>query len=429
MAPRTEVTPRAGSPEPRVERAVRSVRPAARRFLARYLPPVRCTWLALVALAIGSLLDLGGLGVGSLVVLPVVAVATDLAWSRIRFERLRFPDAALVTGLLLALLFPPTVSLAAAGACVLAATSLRHALRFRGHPWFNPAALGVVLGALVFGISPAWWVGVSPTGEIALVVIGVLLALRSPSTWRVPATFFLVYGVVAGLVHFLFGGILSGELLLLYTFDSVALFFGFFMVVEPRTAPSDPALQPMYAGTVAVASVLLSLVMPSLGILIALLFGNLIAIGLRQAAPDRTAAVSASRRPGRRAVPPPVRWSVPRRIGATLLTFLIVGAVALSLPAATVTAPLVSAPPGVGPTTPSSGCQTDNPSIPAATLSMLHQRLGPSVILSYNPNTGAVVFYDPVNHVTVSEFDLYEDFGYAEFNGDDYAVQGCAPPG
>lgn len=52
--------------------------------------------------------------------------------------------------------------------------------------------------------------------------------------------------------------------------------------------------------------------------------------------------------------------------------------------------------------------------------------LGPSVILSYNSGTGAVVFYDPVNHVTVTETDLYEDYGYAEFNGDDYAVSGCA---
>ncbi len=426
VAPR-EGTPRVGASAP--PRGAPAGRARVRRFMARYLSPVRCTWLALVALGIGSLWDLGGLGVGSLVVLPVVAVATDLIWSKVRFERLRFPDAALVTGLLLALLFPPTVSLLAAGACVLAATSFRHALRFRGHPWFNPAALGVVLGALLFGIAPAWWAGVNPTGEIALVAVGVLLVLRSPSNWRIPTTFFVVYGLVAGLVHFLFGGILSVDLLLLYTFDSVSLFFGFFMVVEPRTAPSDPALQPMFAGTVAVASVLLSLVMPSLGIVVALLFGNLFATALRPASPDRSAAPAPSRRAARRPVPPPSRWSIPRRIGVSLLTLLIVGAVALSLPAASVTSPLVSAPPGIGPTTTGSGCQTDNPSIPTATLTMLHQRLGPSVILTYNPNTGAVVFYDPVNHVTVSEFDLYEDFGYAEFNGDDYAVQGCVPPG
>ncbi len=71
-------------------------------------------------------------------------------------------------------------------------------------------------------------------------------------------------------------------------------------------------------------------------------------------------------------------------------------------------------------------CQTDNPSIPSATLSELHKLLGPSVVLSYDSSTGVVVFYDPVNHVTVTESDLYEDYGFADFNGDDYAVSGCA---
>jgi hypothetical protein len=31
-----------------------------------------------------------------------------------------------------------------------------------------------------------------------------------------------------------------------------------------------------------------------------------------------------------------------------------------------------------------------------------------------------------VNQVTVTESDLYEDYGFAEFNGHDYAVSGCA---
>jgi hypothetical protein len=48
------------------------------------------------------------------------------------------------------------------------------------------------------------------------------------------------------------------------------------------------------------------------------------------------------------------------------------------------------------------------------------------VILSYNSATGVVVFYDPVNQVTVTETDLYEDYGFAEFNGDDSAVAGCS---
>ena len=72
-------------------------------------------------------------------------------------------------------------------------------------------------------------------------------------------------------------------------------------------------------------------------------------------------------------------------------------------------------------------CAQDNPSIPAGTLSMLHNRLGPSTILHYDASTGVTVFYDPVNQVTVTETDMFEDYGFAEFNGDDAAASGCVP--
>ncbi len=71
-------------------------------------------------------------------------------------------------------------------------------------------------------------------------------------------------------------------------------------------------------------------------------------------------------------------------------------------------------------------CTHDNSGVYSDLLTYLHQRLGSSVVLFADTNTGSVVFYDPVNHVTVTETDMYEDLGYAEFNGDDYAVSGCA---
>lgn len=72
-------------------------------------------------------------------------------------------------------------------------------------------------------------------------------------------------------------------------------------------------------------------------------------------------------------------------------------------------------------------CAKDNASIPSATLQSLHRALGPSVIISFDARSGLTVFYDPVNSVTVTETDLYEDYGSAEFNGDDLAVSGCSP--
>ena len=48
------------------------------------------------------------------------------------------------------------------------------------------------------------------------------------------------------------------------------------------------------------------------------------------------------------------------------------------------------------------------------------------MLLSVDTGTGTVVFYDPANKVTVTETNIYEYYGFAEFNGDDYAVLGCA---
>jgi len=115
-------------------------------------------------------------------------------------------------------------------------------------------------------------------------------------------------------------------------------------------------------------------------------------------------------------------------VGAAVLTVIVVAAIVAANPVAHTAVPLVQTPssPGGGGGGSLANCQHDNPTIPAATLSELHKLLGPSVILSYDSSTGVVVFYDPVNQVTVTESDLYEDYGFAEFNGDDYAVSGCS---
>lgn len=207
---------------------------------------------------------------------------------------------------------------------------------------------------------------------------------------------------------------------------------------------------------VAFGAVFLPLVMPGPGVLVALLIVNLGAVLFRVAMAHPSKAVEpvehapvrrGSRRrrpklgPSRPVVPP--TWSIPQRFTAGILIVFVVGVMAAATYAPTAT-PSVSAgaPPhlpgsgGGGGTAPGSGgtgsrtavsCVKDNPSIGSSTLQALHKALGPSVILSYNPSSGTTVFYDPVNSVTITETDLYEDYGFAEFNGDDFAVSGCSP--
>lgn len=399
----------------------------------------------------------GGEGIGSLVVLPISAAVADLLFQKVRFGRLRIPDAAIATGLFLALLLPPTVNLLEAGAVTIAAVGIRHALRLKGRPWVNPAASGLLLGALLFGMAPAWWVAVSPAAEILVAVLGIMLSLRQSSRWRLPVVFFIVYAGFSALEHFLVGGVVSPRLLALATIDPVVLFFGLFMVTEPRTAPSAPDFQPVFATVVAIASAFLPLALPSLGVLIALFIGNLLAFAHRgasvtaaQAAPEPTTKKGKARRRRAAISREPIRWPVAYRAGSLVAIMMLLGVVALATAGQNSGTPsaIIATIPGTPPATGTGGsggtgtsggsggggggttysnCNSDNPSIPQSTLQALHKALGPSVILSYDSNTGVVVFYDPVNHVTVTETDLYEDFGYAEFNGDDYAVSGCSP--
>lgn len=398
--------------------------------LLRLLPPARVLWLMLVGLGIYSSNYLGGLGESSLLVAPLVGGVVDLGFQSVRFARPRFPDAALVTGLLLALIFPPTASLGFLAVATFAAVSFRHVARFRGHPWINPAAGGVLLGTVFLGLAPAWWVGIGPSGEVAIVALGLALLARSPRQWRLPAVFLLTYGLLAVVQHVVAGASLDGRILLLQALDPATLFFGLFMVVEPRTAPASSHAQVLYAGVVGVGAAFFPLFLPTLGIIVALLAGNLLALALRRG--DRVSSVPARSRTARLSArassPKPLRWPIGHRVGAGLLTLIVIVALVAANPAVHSAVPLVQTPtsPVGGGGGAQANCQTDNPSIPSATLSELHKLLGPSVILSYDSSTGVVVFYDPVNHVTVTESDLYEDYGFADFNGDDYAVSGCS---
>ena len=402
--------------------------------LSRALPAVRLVWLVLLGLAAYGVTVLNGLGLPSLVAFPALAVALDLLFQRVRFPSLRFPDAALATALFLTLLLPPTVPLAAGSLVVLTAIALRHILRVAGHPWLNPAALGVLLGALLFGLAPAWWMTVTPLEEVAVVAGGVLVALRTRNGWRLPAYFLGSFALLSLLPHFVLGEASSPVLLLLGAVDPALVFFGLFMVPEPRTAPRDPHLQPVYATVVALGSVLLSAVLPTLGVIVALLLVNALTMYLgrkgptSQADPARDRSASHAPRRGRASGYAPRRWPVSQRIAAGLFVLLLlaVGTSALgSSNGGLGSAPLLSTPTGGGGST-YTNCQVDNPAISSSIVASLHQRLGPSVILSYNPSTGVVVFYDPAHQITVTEVDLYEDFGYAEFNGDDFAVSGCS---
>ena len=412
-----------------------SLRSRARPLL-RAVPPPRLAWMSLLIVGLYSSQYLHWVGLAPLALVPLVSFLSDLGFQRVRFSHLRFPDAALTTGLLIALVLPPTAPLALLAALGFSAVTLRHALRSHGHPWFNSAAVAMLAGAALFGLAPSWWVGIGPYGEALMVGLGLLVVARSVPSRTVVAVFVAAYGFISVVEHLTVGATTDPHILLLQVLDPATLFFALFIVSEPRSALGARPEQFVYGGVVGIAAALLPILFPSIGILIALVGANLVAVAFRHSeAPAHSRALAESPRPRRTASTRPTpapsrRWPIGYRAGAGFFALVVLIAVVGASPASSSVAPIVHiSPPGGGGGGGSSAsqCASDNPSIPAGTLGRLHQILGPSVILSFDSTTGVVVFYDPSNQVTVTETDLYEDYGFAEFNGDDYAVTGCAP--
>jgi Na+-translocating ferredoxin:NAD+ oxidoreductase RnfD subunit len=429
----------------RFTEALDSVRRASTRAFARLPRPARLLWIFLAVLGgFGVAFSLHGLGLATLVTLPAMAALIDIMFQTFRFRSVRFPDAAIATGLLLALLLPPTVSILPAQSVAALAITLRHVLRYRERPILNPAALGVIVGVLVFGMAPSWWGSITPW---LVVLLGIVLTFRTPGSWRLPVSFLVAYAALSPLLNLLLGESVSPQVLLLGALDPSMLFFAFFMVAEPRTSLSRATDQLVFGLSVGIGTAFLPALIPSLAPFIALLIGNVLAVAVRQVRaaepaprPSKKAEVrrTAKRRRERhdeKPAPEEVanKWGVGHRIAAALLVVVLVGTMAVIAEGPSQTPASVFRP-GILAGSPSSGggrawtdCTRDNPAVASDILSSLHSKLGPSKVLSVDSNTGTVVFYDPVNKATITETDMYEDYGYAEFNGDDYAVMGCSP--
>ncbi len=400
----------------------------------RHLPPPRLAWIFLLVIGLYGSMYLHWIGFESLVVVPLVAFVIDLAFQSVRFPHLRIPDAALTTGLLIALVLSPTAPLLLLGALAFVAVTLRHALRSLGHPWLNSAAIAILAGIVLFGQAPAWWVGIGPYGEALMVGLGLVLVARSIPSRTIVVVFLASYGLLSVVEHVTVGATVDPHILLLQVLDPATLFFALFIATEPRTAPRGRPERFLYGGFMGVASGLLPIVFPSIGFFLALVGANLFAVELRRGEkalpePTTSSASAKRRRAGAWAAGAPRgRWPIGYRVGTGFIAVVVLIAVLGLSPASTSIAPIIHVtPPGGGGGGSSAQCAVDNPTIPASTLSKLHQILGPSVILSFDSSTGVVVFFDPVNQVTVTETDLYEDYGFAEFNGDDDAVNGCSP--
>lgn len=287
--PPRAVNPRA--PAPARRSTWRNALPV--RIWKKYFPPVRLVWIFLAVIVWNVDGFVSRTAAEPLLALPVAAALADLGLQATRFPRLRFPDAAIANGLFLALiLWPTTISLELT-AIAIVTVGARHFIRIGGHPVFNPAALGVTLAAVLFALPQPWHVGLTLNDTILIAVLGLFLWSRAWHTWRLWAVFFLV-NITATL---LLADYLAGSSVLALVIQTSALgaapvFFGFFMVTEPRTAPSARWAMIAFAILVGLSAAGLPILfgknvdLNALGVLtpyLALFIGNIFAVAIPSA--------------------------------------------------------------------------------------------------------------------------------------------------
>lgn len=309
--------PPGAKPSPAKRAGWRNLLPV--RIWKRYFPPVRLVWIFLVLI----LWNVDGFVSKTvalpLLLLPAVAAAADVGLQLTRFPKVRIPDAAIANGFFLSLiLWPTTISIELAAVAV-ATVGIRHLIRLGGHPVFNPAAVGVAIAAVVFALPQPWHVGLTLNDSILLAVLGLILWSRARHTWRLWGVYFAVnIAATLLLAYHLAGSSVLPLVIQTSVLGAAPIFYGFFMVTEPRTAPSARWAMIVFGALVGVSNALLPMLLAqnvdlaALGVLtpyLALFLGNGFAVALPSARGARRPAPAPSRavRPAtaRRAVPEP----------------------------------------------------------------------------------------------------------------------------
>lgn len=243
----------------------RFIRGAGLNRFARYGVPYRQV-LMLLQLTVIVVVQAVSLGVSILPVVGAVGAALVVgsvyrAW---QYPRYMVPGGALITALIVAGIVLSGDVVAAAGVTVLA-LGLKYVIRPGGRNVFNPAALGLYVAALVFGVGLTWW----GAGSVLVLVLGVVTAYLVKVhdilfSFLVPywlLTFLLVpetvpqsAGAVVGLAQ------------------SYVTFFAVIMVVEPVTSPDRQRSRVAYGLGVAVIAATLPVIASVLPAVVTQLF-------------------------------------------------------------------------------------------------------------------------------------------------------------
>lgn len=186
----------------------------------------------------------------------LAAGLVDIAILRYRHGRWEFPSGAVLTALIVTMVMSPFGAWWVPAVVSAVAVASKYLLRYRAANIFNPAALGLVIAYHAFGGAESWW-GALP--ELPLWTMAILAAagiFMADRVNKLPAVVAFLGAYYALFTAMAFVGDPKPVAEVFRTPDlQAALYFAFFMLTDPPTAPTRYQDQIVFAGLVAVSSV------------------------------------------------------------------------------------------------------------------------------------------------------------------------------
>lgn len=185
----------------------------------------------------------------------LATIGSDLLFMYLRKRTIVAPYAAMVTGLILSMTVNPLLPWYGIVLISVMASASKYIVQSAHRHVFNPAAAGLVAGAILFPDAVSWW-GVSFQDlQLPLLNSAAYLTLLAPCyisgirlrRFGIIGAFLLVYAALMFVQH------QAPPFTTLA--DPTILFFAMVMVPEPMTSPSALQRQLLYGAFVAAAAV------------------------------------------------------------------------------------------------------------------------------------------------------------------------------
>ncbi|MBI2658397.1 RnfABCDGE type electron transport complex subunit D [Candidatus Woesearchaeota archaeon] len=229
-----------------------------------------------------------GFGAKALIPILIAGLTTtilDLVIEYVKSKELIFPQSAIISGLFIGGLLTQDMQWYIYVVAGIVAILSKHLIKYRQKHIFNPANLGILLVSALFGASHTWWIS-SPL--ILALVFGIFILWRL-RRFDLGMSFLAAYFILVLLIN-VSSPVTCGMMgmrcpmqpsPLMETYyeiinGGVIYFFAMFMLIEPKTSPSQRSQRIIYGVFVAVLLISFRFFIPRHDILLALAIGNIL---------------------------------------------------------------------------------------------------------------------------------------------------------